>query len=334
MDNSPMNTLNERLASLASAETGAPYVRRLATLLKLLMVILLASTAAQLTWFFLADAPVPLKSAGVITAPTGTTNAETLRDNSLQNPTTTLSDLADRHLFGTPPASQQQTSTVPTDAPKTRLNLRLTGILAIGGEGQGVAIIARGNDQRVYTTGADLPGNAILKYVHRDRIILSRAGRFEMLPLSRDKLDMSDTNAGIQAAAPGEFPVNGSVREPDPRATDATATAQSQLPRDELNQLREELNNNPQRIADLIQFTPIVDGEGIRGFRIQPQAEGQDYFRRAGLEANDIVTAVNGIPVSDMEQMSGLVNQLDTVRELRLQVERGGQEQQLVIGID
>jgi len=326
MDNSRMNTLNERLSSLASAETGAPYVRRLATLLKVLVVVLLASTAAQLTWFFLADPPLPLKNAGVATS-AGATKTDALRGNTLQNPKTTLSDLADSHLFGSPPASQQRQSTVPTDAPKTRLNLRLTGILAIGGEGQGVAIIARGNDQRVYTTGADLPGNAILKYVHRDRVILSRAGRFEKLPLSRDKLELSETDSGVQAASPGEFPVNGSVREP-------AETDQNPISRNELTQLREELNNNPQRLADLIQFTPIVGREGIRGFRIQPRPDGQDYFQRAGLEENDIVIAVNGVPVSDMEQMSGLVNQLETVRELRLQVERGGREQQLVIGID
>ncbi|MDZ7662385.1 type II secretion system protein GspC [Thiohalophilus sp.] len=323
-----MNTLNERLGSLASAETGAPYVRRLATLLKALVVILLASTAAQLTWFFLADPPVPLKSAGV-TAPVGATKTETLRGSSLQNPKTTLSDLAKSHLFGTPPATEQRQSAVPTEAPKTRLNLRLTGILAIGGDGQGVAIIARGNEQRVYTTGANLPGNAILKYVHRDRVILSRAGRFEMLLLSRDKLELSQTDAGVQAASPGEFPVDGSARDPEP-----VETEQSHIPRNELTQLREELNNDPRRLADLIQFTPIMSEDGIRGFRIQPRSAGRDYFQRAGLEEDDIVTAVNGIPVSDMQQMSGLVNQLETVRELRLQVERGGREQQLVVGID
>lgn len=323
-----MNMLNERLSSLATPQTGTPYVRRLATLLKALAVVLLASTAAQLTWFFLADPPVPLKSAGVAT-PVDATKTKAIDGNSLQSTKTSLSDLAKIHLFGTPPATQPRQSTVPTDAPKTRLNLRLTGILAIGGDGQGVAIIARGNDQRVYTTGANLPGNAILKYVHRDRVILSRAGRFEMLPLSRDKLDISQTDAGVQAASPGEFPVNGSARE-----AETVETEQSHIPRNELTQLREELNNNPQRLADLIQFTPIMSGDGIRGFRIQPRSAGRDYFQRAGLEENDIVTAINGIPVSDMQQMSGLINQLETVRELRLQVERGGREQQLVVGID
>lgn len=329
MDNKPMNTLNERLRSLASPQTGAPYVRRLATLLKALVVILLASTAAQLTWLFVADPPVPLKSAGV-TSSAETTKTEALRGNSLQSPKTSLSDLAKSHLFGTSPATEQRQSTVPTDAPKTRLNLQLTGILAIGGDGQGVAIIARGNDQRVYTTGADLPGNAILKYVHRDRVILSRAGRIEMLPLSRDKLELSSTDSGVRAASPGEFPVNGSARETNSVDTEE----QSRIPRNELTRLREELNSNPRRLADLIQFTPIMGEDGIRGFRIQPRSEGQDYFQRAGLEEDDIVTAINGVPVNDMQQMSRLISQLETVEELRLQVERDGREQQLVVGID
>lgn len=322
-----MDTFNERLSSLALPETGAPYVRRLATLLKVLLVVALAATAAELTWFFVSGPPVPLKNAGV-TTPVGTTKTETRR-STLHNPKTTLSELADSHLFGAPPATQKRQSTVPTDAPKTRLNLRLTGILAIGGEGQGVAIIAQGNNQEVYTTGADLPGDATLKYVHRDRVILSRAGRFEMLALSREDQNLIEGESGIQAASPDASPVNGFDQDAGSAETD-----QSLIPRDELTQMREDLRNNPQRLADLIQFTPIMSEDGIRGFRIQPRDAGKDYFQRAGLEKGDIVTAINDISVSDMEQMNGLVNQLDTLNELRLQVERNGREQQLVIGID
>lgn len=323
-----MSTLNEHLNRLASPDTGVPYIRRLAILFKALLVILLASTAAELTWFFIADPPAPLKSAA-LTSPAGTTANETIHGNSLQNPKTTLSDLAKNHLFGTPPSQQRQSATIPTDAPKTRLNLRLTGILAIGGDGKGIAIIARGNDQKVYTTGAELPGNAILKYVHSDRVILSREGRFEMLPLSRKKLDLDKKDSGIQPATSGAFPINGADRETGPKRK-----AGRHISRNELTHLREELNKNPRQLSKLIELTPIMDREGLRGFRIEPRTEGREYFQRAGLRENDIVTAVNGVPVSDMEQMSQLVNQLETVRELHLQVERGGHKQQLVIGID
>lgn len=126
-----------------------------------------------------------------------------------------LADLADWHLFGNaagPPAPAPEPR--PVDAPATRLDLKLLGVLASDDRGDARAIIgAPGVPDRHYRLGDTVPAGAELAAIRRDHVLLKRNGRFETLALAREDGAAADTDTrrapALTRPAPGR-----SVRAP------------------------------------------------------------------------------------------------------------------------
>ncbi|MDZ7753713.1 MAG: type II secretion system protein N [Gammaproteobacteria bacterium] len=115
-----------------------------------------------------------------------------------------LADVATWHLFGNPtrraaPPPEPQ----PVDAPATRLDLKLLGVLASDDRLDARAIIgAPGVPDRQYRLGDTVPAGAELAAIHRDHVLLKRNGRFETLALAREDGAAADTSTR-RAAPPG-----------------------------------------------------------------------------------------------------------------------------------
>ncbi len=149
-------------------------------LVNILCVILLAILSAQLIQALLHGFP----SEHVPAAPTDvpTTAVITPRDTTPYG-----LELARMHLMGN---NSQVKLPENTDAPLTQLNLKLHGILALGG-GQGYAIIQGKNRKDVlYHIDSEIISGVTLHSVHNDYVLLSRAGRQEKLalPKAQDEL--------------------------------------------------------------------------------------------------------------------------------------------------
>jgi general secretion pathway protein C len=99
-------------------------------------------------------------------------------------PTTTpieLAEVATWHLFGEPPHPDAANGT-----PETTLGLTLTGIVFVGTEHAGSAIIASSDgSQKPYVVGDTLPGGAVLAAVLHRKVIIELAGRRESLSLPK-----------------------------------------------------------------------------------------------------------------------------------------------------
>jgi general secretion pathway protein C len=70
----------------------------------------------------------------------------------------------------------------------------------------------------------------------------------------------------------------------------------------------------------------------MRGFRVYPGANRQ-AFARMGLRPGDLVTAVNGTPLTDKDRASEIFNTLSSSSEARVSVTRNGRQQELVLNI-
>jgi len=164
---------------------------RLFHLLLILLVLLLARSLASLTWQLATPAPAietTLPPLPATVSPTGT-------------PANPASTLATRQLFGSANASGIEPV---TDAPETRLDLKLVGVFA-SEDSSALAIIVSGRQpEAIYGIGDTLPGNATLRAVHADRVILERGGVLETLRLPRSSLGggMSLEIRGNAATAP------------------------------------------------------------------------------------------------------------------------------------
>ncbi len=155
-------------------------------------------------------------------------------------------ELASLELFGT---ADQEAAATPEDTenlPETNLRLKLRGVLAAEGEFPGSALIEDDKSEtEVFLVGDQLPGNATLRSVHSNRVIIERNGALENLyfPEERSTEDMT-----VASNAPS--PAARTVSQPAPtRSTQSRAGSMTQQERREevrrrLEELRNRLRNN------------------------------------------------------------------------------------------
>jgi general secretion pathway protein C len=104
--------------------------------------------------------------------------------------------IADHHLFGQAAQGRPEVRTSPTLAPETRLKLTLSGVIAATDPQQAARAIIAGPDgqEKSYTIDDRLPGGAVVKEIYPDRVILTRGGKYETLPLPRTRLKLNNQN--------------------------------------------------------------------------------------------------------------------------------------------
>src|SRR5690554_7769397 len=156
--------------------------------------------------------------------------------------------LSSLEFFGTAQLDGTDIEEDTEDLPETNLRIFLRGVLAADGEFPGSALIENDKSKTdVFLVGDELPGNAKLRSVHPNRVILDRGGKLENLyfPEPDDRSGMT-FSAGAddldQAEGPAETPSTSSLPTP------ATPAANDQPRREEirkrLEQLRARLRTN------------------------------------------------------------------------------------------
>lgn len=280
---------------------------RLPNAASLVLVVVLGWQLAALTW---AALPVPANSH----APAGAAGQTygSGGDDAREAPTARLARL---HLFGEPTAadnSQAPSRETATDAPETQLNLTLKGVYAPG-EAGGLAIITTGGDpEKVYAVDDTIAGDARITGIFQDRVVLRRDGRPETLRMDLAKVPSGEDNGQTQRSveqSPGEEIV------------------------ERARALRERLQQNPLEIARMVRFQPHVEDGELVGFRVEPRSDEAQLLQDAGLRPSDVVTRVNGIPLSDRQQGNRALRELRDARMINVTVLRDGRSEQLSIPI-
>jgi general secretion pathway protein C len=203
---------------------------------------------------------------------------------------------------------------VVTEAPKTRLNVKLTGLVSGLDPAMGSAVIESRGAEFGYAVGDSIEGtNATLYQVFNDRVLLSVAGRFETLMLD-----------GVEFTRIAEANV-GLGREDEPETI--ALPAQPMAPRvnsAELAAQREALLAEPMRFFEFIRVTPERRGNEMLGFRLMP---GRDpgMFQRLGFRPNDLAVEINGIPLNDLQQANMAMEQLREASDASVRIERDGE---------
>ena len=154
-------------------------------------------------------------------------------------------DLTTLALFGT---ASQEGSAGPVETenlPETNLRLFLRGVMAADGEFPGSALIEdqKGNTE-AYPVDDELPGNAKLRSVHANRVVIERGGKLENLFFPEE-----ENRSGMTVASGNQDEPQRFAPEPQiPTSTQAPSPAADEQRREEirrrLEQLRERLRNN------------------------------------------------------------------------------------------
>lgn len=159
-------------------------------------------------------------------------------------------ELAQVELFGTADASADPEDVDTENLPETNLRLFLRGVMAAEGDFPGSALIEDASSKtEAYLVGDDLPGNAKLRSVHANRVIIQRSGKLENLYFPElaqtsgmdfsEEEDATPTDTGVSTPA-----ASTTTTTPPVVTTPAASEQRREEIRQRLEELRERLRSN------------------------------------------------------------------------------------------
>lgn len=290
-------------------------VARWALPVNLLLITVLAHGLAQLGWqWFYTPPPLTVGPIDVVDSGTASTTS-----------TTDYAAITNWHLFGKPELAKPAPAPAPAPAraPETRLNLRLVGMFSSDSGGPALALIADGNNpERPYRLGDTIANGPRLEQILSDHVVLSRNGALEKLSLPKDNLTSAAAPRATPAPPagarpPAVTPLSAAPAGPEAAApVDASAVAE---------RLRKQMETRPDALQDLAETTPYMQNGQFAGLRLRPGRDRQ-AFQQLGLQPGDVLTQVNGVPLTDPVQGLSLLQELLNNDQVNIQVLRNGTE--------
>jgi general secretion pathway protein C len=239
-----------------------------------------------------------------------------------------------RSAFGSQPAAAEAQidarpnprDGIESGAQETRLALKLTGIVASTEDGLGTVMIEARGEETTFSVGDRLPvsGNVTLAKVMRQQVVIDNSGQYELLTLF-DEEALSGVAVSAARPAPVEAiaPVNVTERQVRIDHQDAVAVARD---------LRARLYTDPQSLAAAVAVAPVQENGQLQGYRVMPGSRA-DQFTALGLKSGDVVTAVNGLPLSDPANAISLYRVMREATEVNLDILRGGETVSLTVSL-
>ena len=209
---------------------------------------------------------------------------------------------------------------IERNAAETRLPLTLTGIVALTEGGLGSAVIRVNGAEQVYAVGDSLPasGQVTLAKVMPQTIVIDNNGTYELLTLYEGVGLVVPTTPS--RAGPARQP-NSAIGAPRP---EAQAPIASEAERSEVAQrYRRALYESPEALASLLTVSPVQSDGAIIGYRISPSKE-RAAFDALGFKTGDVVTAVNGLSLSDTTNTLKLYTLMKEATEATFDMTREG----------
>ncbi|MBY5948621.1 type II secretion system protein GspC [Photobacterium rosenbergii] len=274
-------------------------ISSLTRVLTWVLVVMLAWVVGRMVWLALQPAQAPANwqaSTVAVSSNAGGNRSEVAKVLNM--------NLFGRYQQNAPVVERKQP--VKQDAPQTRLNLTLVGLVASSNPQTALAVITHRGKQNTYGLNEAIEGTrATLQAVYPDRVIIRNSGRDETLML--DGVDFS--KASQSTSRP---------RQPEPRQVEPAE------PTSDLSRIKQEILEKPQTLFSYIRLSQVKrDGELV-GYRVNPGKE-RALFDAVGLKANDLAVSLNGNDLTDAAVMAKLWTELSSATDFTLTVEREGQ---------
>lgn len=188
--------------------------------------------------------------------------------------------------------------------------MRLYGLRS-DGAGGGSAIIGLADGRQVSVgVGEEVEPGLVLRGVGPDHVTLARGS-------SVSRLIFSDVPVGV-APPPPPPPGPQTVTPPSPGPAPASAVAAGAAV-------------DPARLLAQAGLRPRMRGARLDGFTVSGAGDPA-VLQAAGLQAGDVILAVNGQPLDSLERISALRGRLANSSVAEISYERDGQVQTSTIG--
>lgn len=285
------------------------------SIVNVILVILLAWLLAKLSWLLL-----PKPNQEPVIAPVQiSANRAVPQDLTL---------LTRYPLFGRAETVAAPAPVAVTEAPKTRLNVKLTGLVAVPARPEaGSAVIEHRGSEATYAVGDMLEGTrAKLHQVLDDRVLLEQNGRFETLMLDGVEFTrIAQANAGLGRE---DNPELAAAQEPiliaQPIATGFNNP--------ELQAQRDEIMAEPMKFFDYVRVTPVQRDGQLAGYRLMPGKDAA-MFQQLGFQQGDLAIEINGVPLNDIQQAARIINDMRDASEAAIKIERDGEIRDILVSL-
>ena len=296
-------------------------LQRVQTALIVLLVLWSLSSVSQLIWIPFRANPIDAAPALALNPPKPAVGKQTAVIDA--------SGVLGLGLFGESPEaladaedaalSEASRDGIEQNAQETRLALTLTGIVASTEDGTGSAVIKSGAAEQVYAVGDALPasGQVVLAKVMPQQVVIDNNGTYELIKLYEGPGIAIPT----RAARPPEQDAVAFVPSASPSEGGAPATAAEQTAL--ASQYRRQLYDSPESLASVVSVSPVREGDQVVGYRIAPGAD-RVAFDTFGFQSGDIVTAVNGLALSDASNTVKLYQTMKDATQASFDIERDG----------
>jgi general secretion pathway protein C len=205
-------------------------------------------------------------------------------------------------------------SSPPAGATAVASDIHLKGVFAVDGKILSAAVVNLGGRDQAVKQNQVLSNGAKLIEVHPDYIIVSRNGLDERIDLDIYR----GGNPGTTVASAANAASAASSRSAGSGfRLNVTSPAKNNF---SLSRL--ELNNVLQDPRQM-EFLGRIGTAPAGGVRIE-DAPANTLSSKLGLQAGDIITNINGQPVSSPGDLARFYQQFATLSQVRVEVKRGG----------
>lgn len=235
-----------------------------------------------------------------------------------------LNAIKQGHLFGRTDSAAPVVKHVVNNAPETRLNLRLVGVVASNHAQNGLAVIEYQGSQSTYGVRETIEGTrAAVMAVFSDRVIIDNAGRDETLMLQDVDYSKSASSISGPSVAPRSVQPDDHVEYDEHVRNDMASSP-------EIDTVRAKIGENPKAIFDYVRLSQFKRDGRVMGYRLSP-GRSPELFQSVGLEKGDIALKLNGIDLTSSDAMADVMSAIKDVTELTITVERDGQPHEIII---
>jgi hypothetical protein len=232
---------------------------------------------------------------------------------------------------------QPQQLPQPQQQPQPQSQVALGALIALAVVGAAIALLTA-LDRR---DGGHQPGlGAAISELHDARVELQasanelRSAAATLQEASRTferratTVNILDVMAPPPPPPPMPEPSGTSICSYDPSAIACSDVGHCRISREYIN----ELLGDPSKLTRQVRIMPSVKDGVVRGFKFYGIRPGS-LPKLLGMRNGDLLTAVNDLPLTSIDQTIGAVGRLRRADELRLAIERKGEPLTLVLSI-
>jgi general secretion pathway protein C len=293
--------------------------------ISVLLLAYIAFVLAQITWFI---------------APSGQYHASSnvtvkVAKQKTETSTISLTGLKTLNLFGSYTDIIEEVETAEVEnAPETRLNLTLAGVVASDDKTTSAAVIENSGKQDTYSPGETITGTrAVLDSVFRDRVILKHAGKLETLML--DGFDYNETTTITKPKTKSRYSLTNKNRKKiDNKLTSPNVVDQrtNKMLSRSAKSFKEDINKDPSKITDYLKISPKRKDGKIVGYRLMPGRNGE-FFQSSGLKSGDVAIQMNGYDLTAPSEAAQALSALKQDKEVSLLIDRNGELNEILFSI-